>query len=235
MKNLVILMILCLPFMLVAQINQSVEPTDFSEKKYGANNRHHIAFTLRYGGIIGDNETANEAKLTSKNWSVGIRYKRKITNAIHFNTELSYDVTDYRFKDIHYVPGTGYVNPATQQNSGFKSISYTRFFHQNVELAPSIRIRFNKGQGINWFTDLGAYGYVTVAGNYTMVGKNLIYGDTRLTSKLVPDNTFGYGGFARFGYKFFALYYKYRAVQPFDDLNLQPHTIGLELMINING
>ncbi len=235
MKKLIIAMALCLPLSLVAQINQDVEPTDFSEKKYGPNNKHHFAVVIRYGAIIGDDETAESPLNSSRNWAIGVRYKHKLTNAIHFNTELSYDLTDYRFNDIHYVPGTGYVDPATQQNSGFRTIKYTRFFHQSIELAPSIRIRFNRGQGINWFTDLGAYGCANVAGEYTMNGEHLNYGDTRLTSKLIPDNTFGYGYFARFGYKFIGLYYKYRAEQPFDDLNLQPHTIGLELMLNING
>jgi len=235
MKKLTVFLICCFPLLAAAQVNYDVEPTNFSEKRYGPNNAHHMAMTIRFGTLAPDGETEADMIYRGGNIAIGVRYKRKITNAIHFNTELSYDFMDYRFNAIYYVPGTGHVEEATQQNTGFSTIKYTQFIHHNIELAPTVRIRFNRGQGIGWYTDLGAYGYWTAGGSYVMSGKQLSYGDVALTSRLIPDNTFGYGAMGRLGYNFIALYYKYRMQQPMDQINLPPHTIGIELDINFNG
>ena len=233
MKRLTVILLSSLPLFTMEQVNYDKEPTNFSEKRYGPNNTHHVALAVRFGTMAPDGETASDM-IYSNNIGLGVRYKRKLTNAIHLNGELSYDYMDYRFNAIHYVPGTGYVEEATQQNTGFRTIRVTRFIHNNLEVTPSVRFRFNRGQGIGWYVDLGAYAYYTFGGMYQMWGEHLQYGQTEVVSEVDPDNELGYGFMGRFAYNFIGLYYKYRAVQPMDEINLPPHTIGIELDINFN-
>ena len=240
MKSLKILLLLAFSITGIqttfSQVIFNKTPVDYSEKNYGPNMRHHLAFVISSQSYIDDDKTPSGTKYgKSLELSLGLRYKVKLTNILHFNTQLSYISSSFRFTDAHYIPGVGYLDNPNVLNSGFSSIDETYVKYQGMELAPSLRFRLSKGNNIGWFIDVGGFGQWTFAHKYQLIGDHVMYGEVDMTSSFDPDEYFNYGYFGRVGWNIVSLYFKHRLNQQYNNLYLQPYAVGIELMLNFNG
>lgn len=219
-----------------SQVMMNETPVDYTTKKYGPNFRHHVALVINSAYLIPDSETASGADaLRSVEWGIGLRYKLKLTNIIHFNTHLSYSYSRYKFNDAHFIPGVGYSENFNVLNSGFNSIEETWVKYQAIELSPTFRFRLSKGNNIGWFVDVGGFGKWTFAHQSEIHGDQVRYGDMVMASNMDPDEYFNYGYMGRVGWNVVSLYFKHRLNQQYDNLNLSPYSAGLEIILNFNG
>lgn len=209
-KVLLMIAIALLPMAFSAQtvLMEEYPGNDTIVPKWGKNLKHFIHFYFSCSVIADDFSNSSAGlKFPSGDFSIGIRYKRKITNFYAMGLDLSMNNTGYGIKqeDGKIFPDSGIVYDKQSINMGALSMEYYN------------RINFDRrGNKIGKFIDIGAYGFFNVnSWCFTRMEfdtLNVGYSKKVEAKYFKPDylNNYGYGASVRIGYNAVVLSARYR-------------------------
>jgi hypothetical protein len=200
-------------------LSEEVDST-YKVSKVGPNRQHFVHGFFSLGFLLGENEELENIKFGSNTFSVGLRYKLRLTNHIATGVDL-----EYRLSNVFYPT----KKPILKEKYAFVDLKYDWY----------LRLNFGKrGDIIGKYLDLGVWAsYMLMTSQYTKSEfKNLDYKYIEQTQKsLKYFNGFNYGLFARFGVNQFALFVEYR----YSDIiksdfktiynNIPPWTVGIQI------
>lgn len=225
MKKFILLLFLIFPSFIQAQTILLEEDVagDTIPEKIGPNLKHYTHTYINYGFILG-NSALEMATGKSYEFSSGIRYKYKLSEAYAIGLNFSYNNQTYRLVPINIV--TNYDKEKISLN--------------NLELELYNRINFGKrGNIIGKYIDIGAFTSYAISTKhyYRTTSSNFPDSPSKYRETIYKNltyvNAFNYGVSARLGWEWIAIYGKYRlsnsSTEDFPEL--PKYTVGIELSI----
>ena len=220
MKKYLLVFVVFVSFGLSAQTVLMEEKVDsvYEKSSFGVNSTHYFHMYWTFGFVFGTEQVTKFGNTNS--WSMGFRYKYRLTN--HFATGLELET---RFQNINF-PTHGNVEKDKYMVGNFK---YAWYFRTNFGM---------RGNVMGKFIDIGVYGsnnfftstYVEIEDDFDDYE---IY--TYTNQKLKYLESFNYGVLARAGWNQFVLFSEYRLSDIFkpnitgDYRDIPRWTVGLQI------
>ncbi len=218
--------------------SQNVEK-DSVAPVWGPNREHFLALYFGLAGIVGKSEPGASLLYShSSEFTVGLNYKRRLSNHEAIGFKLSYDLQSYRLN-----PNTKFDSVKTLLNSpAYSSVSSIQHSKEkqvfnSFSLAFYNRINFDKRRGnhLGHYLDLGVYGsWFFSVKHYTKDDINGTIVKTYM-SHLPYTEDFGYGAFLNLGFNHFTIYSKYRISRLFKESyglpSLPAYVLGISFLL----
>jgi hypothetical protein len=189
-------------------LSQNVEK-DSIIPSWGPNRKHFIGLYIGISGVAGKSGSGASVLYDhSSEFTVGLNYKRRLSNHEAIGCKISYDLGSYRLK-----PNTKFDNTNSVLHKKEK-LAFNSF-----SLSLYNRINFDKRRGnfLGHYLDLGVYGsWLFSVRHYTKDDINGTIIKTYTSHLPYTENT-GYGAFLNLGFNRFTIYSKYRISDYFKD------------------
>jgi hypothetical protein len=209
---------------IVLEMNPAI---DTLEPKSGPNRKHYVHPLISFGFCADAGEkgaTVNQPRVDQ--FSLGVRYKRRVAEHFALGWELLYNVNDFSLKQK-----SGKTLPDTLLYTKQRMIFY------NAQGGLYMRFNFGRrGNTIGNYIDLAAYGDAVFA--HTLYSKYSLPDNSVIRArrnKLDYFQRFNYGAQLRLGYKHMLLYGQYRISDLFyPSLNmaeLPRITVGVQFIL----